>query len=67
MPWSGGFLTWPAFDYTRLRLARSIRAVLQSYEKADNPVTWTDENPEQFKVVVMIQKARDRVKNARNT
>jgi len=63
LPWGGGFLSWPAYHYTRYRVARSIRAVLTAYNEADNPVTWTNDNPERFKVVAMIQRMRMRQKN----
>ena len=62
MPWSGGFLSWPAYHYTRLRVARTIRAILLNYKKADNPVQWTEDNPEQFRLVAIIERERRRIK-----
>lgn len=58
LPWPGGFLSWPAYHYTHFRWARVIRGVLTAYAEAENPVTWTNDNPEQFKIIAFIERLR---------
>jgi hypothetical protein len=61
LPWSGGFLSWPAYHYSRLRLARVIRAIFRAYGDAENPAEWTNNNPEQFKIVAYVTRERRRI------
>jgi hypothetical protein len=61
LPWSGGFLSWPAYDYTRLRLARVVRHIVTGYYDAENPATWQNDNPQQFKLIAYITRERKRI------
>lgn len=39
-PWPPGWMDWPAYHYTRIRLAAAIEAALSGYADADDKGHW---------------------------
>ena len=65
-PWSGGFLTWPAYHYVRYRTARSIIATYPKWRDAGNQAEWVRDHPDEFRIVAVIQRERNRLRKIAN-
>ncbi len=63
MPYSGGWLDWPARDFTRARAARNVYVAMTGYKNARDIVQWCNSNPAAWELVSGVMSMRLKAAN----
>lgn len=58
-PWEGGFATWPAREFARMRAARNLYRAYDGYRRAPDKIAWIDANPGAWDVAAMVLELRE--------
>lgn len=53
-------MTWPAYHYSRYKLARAIITAWEGYSAAKDTVAWTNEHPDQFHYIAVAEAEKAR-------
>ena len=64
-PWPEGWMKWPAYHFTRIKLAESIQEAMRGYANAEDKGSWLGKSPYAMlwmNLQVMIRK-REKARN----
>jgi len=64
MPHEGGWLDWPAREFSLARAARNVYVALTGYRNARNIVQWCDANPQAWELVAHIMSLKQEAAKA---